>query len=427
VKSQKSLLIGQFTDAFIPVLDGVSLTVKNYAEELTKNGCYVYVVTPSFPGYQDFERFSVIRYFSVPVPIRKPYRAGIPELDPGIYRKIRNIPFSLVHVHSPFSAAKLGLYSGRQSDCPVIATFHSKYKDDLTRAIPNDAIVRHILSRIVRFFETADEVWVPQAGAAETLHQYGYRGKTVIVPNGTDMGNIPDLNLFRQNTPLRLIGGKKKILLYVGQLILEKNLLFLIESLRHIKYPDFVLWIVGEGYAREDLELLVSKYHLEQKVFFKGPVKERRALEEIYASADLFLFPSLYDNAPLVVREAASVGTPSLLLVGSTAAEIIKENVNGFLSTYNPESYAEKIDFVLSNDLLRQRVGFHASQTLSKPWKNIADEVKERYASLIRRKEGSWHYINERDTSFRNFSSRSRAIRLTTVRLISSSTGRLGS
>lgn len=427
MKNQKSLLIGQFSDAFSPILDGVSLTVKNYAEELTKNGCYVYVVTPSFPGHQDFERFSVIRYFSVPIPVRKPYRAGIPELDFKILKKIRNIPFSLVHVHSPFSAAKLGLYSAKQSNCPIIATFHSKYKDDLIRAIPNEAIVRHILKKIVLFFASVDEVWVPQTGAGEVLSQYGYKGKTVVVPNGTDLGNISDLSLFRQNTPLRLNSGKKKILLYVGQLILEKNLLFLIESLRHIKYPDYALWIIGEGYAKKDLELLISTYHLEQKVFFKGPVKDRKTLEEICASGDLLLFPSLYDNAPLVVREAASVGTPSLLLVGSTAAEIIQEKRNGFLSAYSPESYAEKIDFILHNDSLRQSVGFHAAQTLAKPWKDIVDEVKNRYISLIRRKEGSWHYIKERDTSLRNFSSRSRAIRLTTVRLISNSTGRLGS
>lgn len=427
MNERKPLIIGQFTDAFIPVLDGVSLTVKNYSEELTKDGCYVYVVTPSFPSHIDYERFSVLRYFSVPVPMRPPYRAGIPELDPFIFKKLRNIPFVINHIHSPFSSARLGLYAARKSGIPVVATFHSKYRDDLRRAIPNDAVVKFILKKIVQFYESVDEVWVPQPGAAETLREYGYRGKTIVMPNGTDFNHRTNLYSFRQKASPRLINGDKKILLYVGQMILEKNLIFLIEAIRLVKNQNFVLWMVGEGYAKEGIKRLIAKYHLEKKVVFKAPVKYRRELEEIYASAELFLFPSMYDNAPLVVREAASVGTPSLLIKGSTAAEIIQDRVNGFLSENSIESYAKQIDYLLKNDSLRQRVGIHASHSLAKSWNNIIEEVKDRYLHLIRQKENVRHYINERNTSLSNFSSKSRAIRLTTVRLISSSIGRFGS
>lgn len=41
---------------------------------------------------------------------------------------------------------------------------------------------------------------------------------------------------------------------------------------------------------------------------------EREILKRYYVAADLFLFPSLYDNAPLVIREAAALGTPSVLI-----------------------------------------------------------------------------------------------------------------
>ena len=44
-----------------------------------------------------------------------------------------------------------------------------------------------------------------------------------------------------------------------------------------------------------------------------------------------FTFPSLYDNAPMVVREAAVMGTPAVLVAGSDAAEIIHDGANGFV------------------------------------------------------------------------------------------------
>lgn len=421
------LLVGQFSDSFIPVPDGVAYTVKNYANELAMEGCYVYVIAPKFPNYYDQERFSVLRYFSLPIPMRKPYRAGIPELDPFIYNKLKKIPFSIVHIHSPFSAGRLGLYAGRRSNSPVVATFHSKYRDDLMRAIHNRRLVDNIIKKIVRLYDSVDEVWVPQPGITEVLREYGYKGKTVVIENGTEFGNRANLEYFRQNAAPRLINGNKKILLYVGQLIHEKNISFLIESIRYLKHPDFVLWIVGEGYAGEEMKQMVLKHHLEDKILFKGVIRNRRELEEIYASADLFLFPSLYDNAPLVVREAASAGTPSLLIRGSHAAEIIEENVNGFLSNPEPLVYARMVDYLLNNPALTRRAGINASRALARSWKNIAEEVKDRYESLIRRKERKMHYINDKETSFNNFSSRRRAIRLTTVRLISSSTGRLGS
>ena len=59
------------------------------------------------------------------------------------------------------------------------------------------------------------------------------------------------------------------------------------------------------------------------------------------SAADLFLFPSMYDNAPLVVREAAMMGTPSVILKGSTASEVIVDGVNGFLADQTPDSYAD--------------------------------------------------------------------------------------
>jgi hypothetical protein len=58
------LVIGQYVDSFMPVLDGVVTVVRNYAQILDDNYCKCYVMAPATPGYQDHETFEVVRFKS---------------------------------------------------------------------------------------------------------------------------------------------------------------------------------------------------------------------------------------------------------------------------------------------------------------------------------------------------------------------------
>lgn len=383
----ETLTYGQFSDAYPPIMDGVAMTVKNYAYWLNKIKHSSYVITPKFPGYSDMEEFPVLRYLSAPIPRREPYRMGFPELDYRINHSLKEIPLSLVHAHSPFSAGYLALRTARQNNIPMVATFHSKYRDDFERFTQQKAILNQIMKRIIAFFESADEVWIPQRHVEETIREYGFKGKLEVIENGIDINVEGDIIEFR-NTSRKMLGipQHKKIFLYVGQLILEKNLKFLLESLRYIHTEDFAIYFIGQGYARPVLEKLAEEYGLTSKVKFIGPVYNRDELKRFYAIANLFLFPSLYDNAPLVIREAAVLHTPALLLRGSTAAEVIQDEYNGFLTENDPLLYAQRINQIINNDELLLKAGDMASSTLDRPWKEIVEEVKDRYSHLIKRK-----------------------------------------
>lgn len=378
---------GQFTDAYPPIMDGVSMTVKNYALWLNRENVQSYVVTPRFPGYTDQDQFPVVRYFSAPVPGRPPYRLGLPDLDARISHVLKDIPLNLVHAHSPFSAGILAAKTSRYNHIPVIATFHSKYRDDFSRFTHQKSILNQIMKKIVNFYESVDEVWIPQRHVEETIREYGYKGRLEVVDNGIDLGNIRNIMEYRAACR-RLIGipHGKKVFLYVGQLILEKNLKFLVDSLSLLKNVDYTLYFIGQGYARPVLERLSAEAGLSSRIKFTGPVYDREELKRYYAIADLFLFPSLYDNAPLVVREAASLHTPSLLLKGSTAAEVIRDPFNGFLSDNEPPQYARRIKEILSQPEIMKQAGNYASLTLCRTWEEIVQEVKYRYIHLIRRK-----------------------------------------
>ena len=378
-------MFGIFNDCFPPVMDGVSVATRNYAYWLHQKGEQVCVVTPSADEYEDREPFPVLRYCSIPLIFRNPYRMGLPQFDRHIRKSLNELPFSLVHAHCPFSSGKLALQQARMRHIPMVATFHSKYRADFERFMPIKAVVDYLIRDVVDFYNQADEVWIPQASVEETLREYGYRGKIEGVDNGNDFaGTFSEEERKQVRLQLGLKAGEP-LLLFVGQHIYEKNLDFLLRSVALLKDMPFRMFFIGTGYAASALQELARHLGLENRVSFLGRIIEREQLRRYYLAADLFLFPSRYDNAPLVVREAAALHTPSLMLEGSTASAVIRNGENGFLTTENTEEYAGRIRSILQDPDLLARVAQGASDSLARSWEDIAGEVADRYRNLMNR------------------------------------------
>jgi glycosyltransferase involved in cell wall biosynthesis len=379
---------GLFNDGYVPIIDGVTVTVRNYAYWLRKKLGPTYVITPFVPNYKDTDPFPVIRFLSLPTVVRPPYRIGFPDVDIRLQSILKNRDFDIVHAHSPFAAGKLALRVAREKHVPSIATFHSKYRDDLSRAIAIKAIVDDQIKRIVEFYYNVDHVWVPQESVARTLREYGYKGPYDVVENGIDFEPLVDIAPYRTRGAEYLHLPEDYVVgLYVGQHILEKNLEFLVRSLPSIMdaLPNFRMVFVGKGYAKETLVDLVRQLGISNKVIFHDVIFERELLKAIYARGDIFLFPSLYDNAPLVLREAAAMKTPAVLIHGSTAAEVIEDKKNGFLCSENTDDFARTIVHALSDGEMLAQVANTAQKTLCRTWEDVVKEVAERYRSILNR------------------------------------------
>lgn len=87
------------------------------------------------------------------------------------------------------------------------------------------------------------------------------------------------------------------------------------------------------------------------------------------------------------MREAAALGTPSILIKDSTASEIISDSVNGFLSFNSTDAYAGRIREILQAYAVIRQVGEEASRTIARSWEDVTEEVYDRYSRLIKRKE----------------------------------------
>ncbi|MCE5332099.1 MAG: glycosyltransferase [Bacteroidales bacterium] len=387
LSSEKSKTIGIFNDSFPPIMDGVAVATHNSAYWLYRMNQPVCVVIPRIPNYTIDEPYPVYRYSSLPLILRRPYRLGFPKIDLAFQNILDKIPFGLVHAHCPFSSGHLALRVARKKKVPLVATFHSKYRDDFERFVHNKRIAKLMTNEVIRFFEKADEVWIPQAAVEETIREYGFKGKVVVVENGNDFAGMDSIEKFRtESRDFLKIKEHELGFLFVGQHIWEKNTKLIIDALSLIKDLSFKMYFIGTGYAVDDMKQMVIDHGLDDKTEFKGLILERELIKKYYAAADLFLFPSVYDNAPLVVREAGALQTPSVLVKGSTASEIITDNLNGFLIENSAESLANKIRELAAQPLLIKNAGANAAHTIARSWQDVTAEIYDRYHFLMQRK-----------------------------------------
>ena len=380
-------MFGIFNDNFPPIMDGVGMTAQNYAYWLHEKGYEVSVVTPYAPKSEHIikaAKYPIYRYPSIPIPFRPPYRLGLPYIAPRFLYHWHRMDFELIHAHCPFTTGDLAVQATRRQQIPLVATFHSKYRQDFEHNVPSKKVVDWMVKKIIRFFEMADEVWIPQAAVEETLREYGFTGHVEVVENGNDF-YTPQTQIDAMRKEMRDELGllpEDTMLLFVGQHIWEKNIGFILDSLALIKDKPFQLFMVGTGYAVREIRMRVKKLGLQDRVTLLGNIHDRERLKRIYAAADLFIFPSLYDTCGLVVREAAAMHTPSLMLGNSTAATAIRDGVDGFLSPDNPQEYAQRILSLMERPDLMTKVGTKASKTISRSWENVIDEVILRYRDI---------------------------------------------
>ena len=386
------MIIGQFTESYPPTIDGVGGVVHNYCKEMTLRGHRCVFIGPDNKKVEAPQDYELMLYRSIKPSSKVPYRVGFPQMLPGFKSEIREIPFDVVHAHTPFMAGWYAREVARERGIPLVATFHSKYYDDIYRATRSKFLSRKVVDRIVRFYESCDEVWTVNERTAMVLKEYGYRGSIVVMQNGIDpteertLGDISDLNL-REDVPQ---------LLFVGQQDYKKGTRQLMDAcgILHDEGFPFQLVMVGEGQDQMALAKQAGALGIGDDVIFTGRIMDRARLMAIYKNAELFVFPSVYDNAPLVVREAALAGTPSLVVTGSCAAEGMEDRVNGFLCDGTAEDIARKIKEALPD---AERVGREAHRTIPVTWNKIGGYIEERYRNLVERKEAEQAAENAED------------------------------
>lgn len=157
-------------------------------------------------------------------------------------------------------------------------------------------------------------------------------------------------------------------LLSVGRLVPTKNLAFLIGALNTVRTENWFLDIVGAGSELNALKIAVKNFDLQDKVEFHGHSEN---VEKFYQRADLFVFPSLLENSPVVVLEAMSNALPALAFVPdgkryrSANDELIIHMQTGLLANGDEEFISMLAASIRNVDDLRS-LGMAAKKSVEK-------------------------------------------------------------
>ena len=382
------LRIAQCNETSVPIVDGVGRVVFEYAKALGLRGHESYMIAPSGnTGYRGKYPFEIVDFAAVKMPKSPQYSAGIARLDAHYSNRIDQIKLDIVHAHSPGPSGLEGARLAAKQGIPLIGTFHSKYHEDILRVTKSEGLAQIGVRYVVDFFDRCDEVWTVSNLAADTLRGYGYRGRIEVVPHGTAIPTISRQDVEAAKKAFTL--SNEPVLLYTGQMDWKKNLRLTLNAAASLYRQGmrFQLVLAGQGHDEGAIRALVQELELGPVVTFTGHITEQKLLNGLYAVASLFVFPSNYDTAGLVVREAAAAGTPSVVLAGSAPAEVVDDNINGFLCEDDTNSLAGVIARALADPAKLDEIGAKAKRTIPQPWETVVDGVVERYEALVDREK----------------------------------------
>lgn len=177
----------------------------------------------------------------------------------------------------------------------------------------------------------------------------------------------------------------KKVVLFTGRLTVHKGVRYLISAARKINGEVLIL---GDGPERPYLEKLIKEYDL-PNVHLLGYMNPQdfKKFHDFYARADVYVAPSVWDEPlGLVILEAMASKTPVVSTRKGGVSSLIRDGYDGYLvRPRNATQIAEKVNKILEDDELRQKMGERARERVEErfTWEKIADKFEGIYERTL--------------------------------------------
>lgn len=365
-------------DVFFPIVDGVVNVVDNYAKLFSDFN--VLVVAPSYKGEVYVREYPVL---GVKAAYSKALAYQVPLVDKKSKKALKKLKIDVVHCHSPFFVGRYLKNLAKKRGIPLISTFHSQFKRDFKKFA--GPLTPLLMKFIMTTFNASDEVWTMHTASRDTIISYGYRGKVRLLPNGTSLQPSADYEKERADGRKKYEAGDKLLFIFVGRLVSQKNVFFLADVLKKLdeRGLDYKMLFVGDGPDGEKLEKKILSDGVSPRVNFVGRISSREEIAEIYAAADGFLFPSLYDVSSLVQIEAASRYTPTFFAENSVTSCTVTDGVDGYILPLDADKFADGVIAATGDKEGLLRVALNAYKNLYVTWEQIVKRVEDGYRDVI--------------------------------------------
>lgn len=261
----------------------------------------------------------------------------VPFLLLGLWRKLVRIAKDYDYIHAHWIIPQ-GIVQGFFHK-PYLVTGHGTDVGSM-----NKGIMRWFKQRCLN---RASAVTVVSQALAKVLEEKYHVPQVQVIPMGCNLVQFSPEN---RQAGLFSANGKK-VVLFVGRLVEIKGVSYLIDAMRSV--DDAVLYIVGKGPLEHELKQQASD--MADKVFFMGP-RTHQELSTIYASADIFVAPSITtqdgnrEGFGLVIIEAMASGLPVIASNLGGIVDIVQNGRNGMLvEEKNVQQLTDGLNWMLTH------------------------------------------------------------------------------
>jgi glycosyltransferase involved in cell wall biosynthesis len=305
------------------------------------------------------------------VPGNETYRFALP-WGAGLRRELDRFKPDVIHIATPSLLGNYALKYAKKKGIPVISIYHThfiSYMDYYLMKLPNLVPLskKFVAFTYRKFYNSCQMIYVPSPSMVEQLIALGIDASRMkIWKRGIDLSLFSpskrNLDYIRKTT-----GNSQKNILFSSRLVWEKNLHVLLNLYQQVENLPYNILVAGSGVAEEELKKRMPS------AYFLGHLNHED-LSILYASADVFFFPSVTETFGNVVLEAMASGLPAVIANGGGSKDFIVEGVNGYLCPpEDTEQYLIRIKSLLEDDDLRKKMGTNA-QAYSQDfdWESLA-------------------------------------------------------
>ncbi|MDF1657206.1 MAG: glycosyltransferase family 1 protein [Verrucomicrobiales bacterium] len=358
------------TDTYSPQANGVATTLERLVKGLRERGHSVDVIRPAILACDE----EGLQVPSIGLPGYKEVRFGFPiklVLQARWYKRRPDVIY--VATETPLGASAIS--AARALGIPAASGFHTNFQQYMAHyqvpLLEKAAVkyLRHVHNRSTCTF-------VPSRDVIADLDSRGFRNLELL-PKGVDTQFFSPK---KRSQALRQSWGAREgtlVGLYVGRIAPEKNLPLLVKSFLEIqkRIPDFKGVFVGEGPKLEELKR-------EYPQFIYPGVLRGEDLAEHYASADLFLFPSITETFGNVTMEAMASGLAVVAYDYAAARQHIRNGENGFIAPFDDsDAYLELAMSAANSDVSDIRENARASARKVR-WKKVIKRFEKQLSIL---------------------------------------------
>lgn len=341
--------ISLVSETYPPEINGVALTVRDLARGLAAQGNSVQVVRPFRADRRDEAGLQYLDTSSVALPHYPGLRMGLPA-SPVLRRAWTQLRPDAVYIATEGFLGRSALATARRLGIPACTGFHTHFGD--YAAHYGIGWTAPLVNRwLRRFHSRAAATLVPTHALATELRKRG-------IVNVRVLRRAVDTQLFHprlRDPMLRASWGASDgdpVAIYVGRIAAEKNLALAVRAFRALRerQPRARFVWVGDGPVRKRIAAANPDF------VFSG-ARCGQDLARHYASADVFVFPSLTETFGNVTLEAMASGLGVVAFDRGAAHEHVANGISGMrVPVHDEQGFVNAVVALGVDDILRERV-----------------------------------------------------------------------